>query len=111
MFLALQSEAKKVSLFFFSIAFTFQTGSGLKTSSTPKSGPAEIPLLSIAQVTNTCLPSHSQLRYHPTNTPIPEAGTARQSLQPSHPSICRNQTARPATAPLVNPQLHKAAKQ
>lgn len=43
---------------------------------------------------------------HPANTPFAQAGAALQSLQPSpHPSICRDQTAKPAAAPPPNPSF------
>lgn len=43
---------------------------------------------------------------HPANIPFTQAGAARLSLQPSpHPSICREQTARPAAAPPLNPSF------
>lgn len=43
---------------------------------------------------------------HQASIPLAQAGAALQSLQPSlHPSICRQQTARPAAAPPLNPSF------
>lgn len=42
---------------------------------------------------------------HPANIPLAQAGTAQQPSP--DPSICRDQTARPATAPTLNPSFRR----
>lgn len=45
---------------------------------------------------------------HPANIPFAQVGAALQTLQPSpHPSICRDQTARPAAVPPLNPSFRR----